>query len=124
MFDIRPSHSILSPARIRLAAQARILAARKLPFITVRVYGPDDEVRIDTTIGGYIGDISSNIVYDLEPDKGRWPGNRDQSGPPQAEWITGIEDLMDERTPPNDRSRERSWAGVCEYEYDGDVVQN
>lgn len=111
-FDSKPSSSTLTPMKTRLAAQARILAARKAPFLTVRVYDSEGKLRIDTAIGGFIGDIKSNITYDLEPDKGRWPGNRDQNGPPQPEWITGIEDLADERTPSNGRSCER-FRGNC-----------
>lgn len=112
IFDSSPSPSTLSPANSRLAAQARLLAARKAPFMNVRVYDPEGEIRIDTDIGGFLGDINSSILYSLTPDKGRWPGNRDQSGPPQPEWITGIEDLVDERTPSGDRSCERFW-GNC-----------
>ncbi|KAF2633676.1 hypothetical protein BU25DRAFT_10778 [Macroventuria anomochaeta] len=123
IFDSSPSSSALTPLKTRLAAQARILAARKTPFVTVRVYDPEGEVCIDTAIGGFIGDIKSNIVYDLKPDASRWPGNRDQSGPPQPEWITGIEDLVDERTPPNDRSRERYW-GDCGHRVGGRVGRN
>lgn len=122
-FDTSPSSSVLTPSKTRLAAQARILAARKMPFVTVRVFDPEGEVRIDTAIGGFLGDIKSNIVYDLKPDASRWPGNGDQSGPPQPEWITGIEDLADERTPPNDRSRERYW-GICGHRVGGRVGCN
>ncbi|KZM22926.1 hypothetical protein ST47_g5928 [Ascochyta rabiei] len=123
VFDSGPSSSALTPSKTRLAAQARILAARKRPSTAVRVYDPEGEVRIDTAIGGFLGDIKSNIIYDLKPDKSRWPGNRDQSGPPQSEWIVGIEDLVDERTPPSGRSRERSW-GNCGHLVGGRVGCN
>lgn len=117
-FDIGPSSSILSPSKARLAAQARLIAARKVPLITVRVYDPDGEICIDTGIGGFIGDLNSKIVYDLKPDASRWPGNRDQSGPPQPEWTTGIEDLVDERTASSDRSSEKHW-GQCGHRVGG-----
>ncbi|KAF9697174.1 hypothetical protein EKO04_004814 [Ascochyta lentis] len=117
------SSSVLTTVKTRLAAQARILAARNRPSTIVRVYGPDGEVRIDTAIGGFLGDIKSNIIYELKPDKSRWPGNRDQSGPPQPEWIVGIEDLLDERTPPCEKLRERSW-GNCGHLVGGRVGCN
>lgn len=122
-FDNSSSSLALTPAKVRFAAQARILAARRTPFITVRVYDPEGEIRIDTAMGGYVGDINSKIIYDLKPDKSRWPGKRDQRGPPQSEWITGIEDLTDERTPPNGRSRERFW-GDCRHLIGGRVGCN
>jgi hypothetical protein len=123
IFDGSSSSSSSTPSKTRLAAQARILAARKAPFVIVRVYDPEGEVRIDTAIGGFVGDIKSNIVYDVKPDASRWPGSRDQSGPPQPEWITGIEDLADERTPPNDRPREQYW-GNCGHRIGGRVGYN
>lgn len=110
--DLSPSTSAVTPSKSRLAAQARILAARKTPLIAVRVYDPEGEICIDTGIGGYLGDFKSNIMYDLEPDASRWPGNRDQSGPPQPEWITGIEDLTDERTGVSDKISARD-RGSC-----------
>ncbi|KAJ8114193.1 hypothetical protein OPT61_g3873 [Boeremia exigua] len=116
--DTSPSSSALSPSKARLAAQARILAARKVPLVTVRVQDPEGVVRIDTGIGGFIGDIKSNVSYDLRPDASRWPGSRDQSGPPQPEWTTGIEDLVDERTAPDDRAREWHW-GSCGHRIGG-----
>lgn len=123
LFDTGPSSLALSPSKARVAAQARLLAARKVPLITVRVHNPEGEVCIDTGIGGFIGDLQSNIVYDLEPDTSRWPGNRDQSGPPQPEWTTGIEDLVDERTASSDRSYERHW-GSCGHRLGGRKGRN
>ncbi|KAH6616558.1 hypothetical protein C7974DRAFT_47172 [Boeremia exigua] len=106
------SSPALQPSKARLAAQARIIAARKTPLVTLRVYDPEGEIHLESGIGGFIGDIKSNILYDLKPDASRWPGSRDQSGPPQPEWTTGIEDLVDERTAPNDEARER-YRGEC-----------
>ncbi|KAF3049731.1 hypothetical protein E8E11_000434 [Didymella keratinophila] len=111
-FGLSLPSSAATPSKSRLTAQARLLAARKTPLVTVRVYDPEGEICIDTGIGGYLGDIKSDIVYDLEPDASRWPGNRDQSGPPQPEWITGVEDLTDERTGAHDKTCERHW-GSC-----------
>lgn len=115
--------SVLTPSKTRLAAQARIIAARKDAIVTVRVYDPEGDIRIDTAIGGFIGDIKSKIVYDLKPDASRWPGNLDQSGPPQPEWTTGIEDLVDERPHLNDRSRER-FRGDCGHLIGGRTGKN
>lgn len=119
-FEFSPTSSTFTPSKSRLAAQARILAARKTPLITVRVYDPEGEMCIDTGIGGYLGDIKSSIMYDLKPDSSRWPGNLDQSGPPQPEWITGIEDLTDERTGTQDKPCERHW-GSCGHRVGGRV---
>ena len=123
VFNTSSSSSALTPLKTRLAAQARILAARKAPLTTVRVYDPEGEICIDTAIGGFIGDIKSKIIYDLKPDASRWPGSRDQSGPPQPEWTTGIEDLVDERTALNDRLRERH-RGNCGHRVGGRVGCN
>lgn len=119
-FDLGPCSSAITPSKTRLAAQARILAARKNPLVVVRVYDPEGNVRIDTAIGGYLGDVKSNIMYDLKPDANRWPGSRDQTGPPQPEWITGIEDLADERTVVYDRTHQRHW-GNCGHRVGGRV---
>lgn len=122
-FDTNLPPSTLSPSKIRITAQARILAARKVPLMQVRVYDPEGEICIDSGIGGYIGDLKSNIVYDLAPDASRWPGNLDQSGPPQPEWTVGIEDLVDERTAPSEWVRERLW-GSCGHRVGGRVGIN
>lgn len=118
--EFSPSSSDFMPSKSRLAAQARIFAARKTPLITVRVYNPEGKVCIDTGIGGYLGDVKSSITYDLKPDASRWPGNRDQTGPPQPEWITGIEDLTDERTAAQDKACEQHW-GSCGHRVGGRV---
>jgi hypothetical protein len=117
-FDTTSTSSALLPSKTRLAAQARILAARKVPLMVVRVYDPEGELCINSTTGGFIGDLKSNIVYEVKPDGSRWPGNRDQSGPPQPEWTAGIEDLADERTAPNDRLH-RSYWGSCGHRLGG-----
>lgn len=117
-FDITPASSALLPSKTRLAAQARILAARKVPLMMVRVYDPEGELCISSATGGFIGDLRSNIVYEVKPDGSRWPGNRDQSGPPQPEWTAGIEDLVNERTDPNGRSHRLYW-GSCGHRLGG-----
>lgn len=108
-FDTTSASSALLPSKTRLAAQARILAARKVPLMKILVYDPEGELYINSATGGFMGDLGSDIVYEVKPDRSRWPGNRDQSGPPQPEWTAGIEDLVDERTAPNDRSHRLYW---------------
>ena len=118
IFDTTSASSALLPSKTRLAAQARILTARKVPLFMVRVYDTEGELCTESAIGGFIGDLRSNIVYEVKPDRSRWPGNREQSGPPQPEWTAGIEDLVDERTAPNDRSHRLHW-GSCGHRLGG-----
>lgn len=82
------------PARSRFAAQARVLAARKDPYLVIRVINPDNIVQSEETIGGFLGDLKSRIRYDLKPDQEREAmDDEDESA---HEWITGIDDVMGE----------------------------
>ncbi|OAG08107.1 uncharacterized protein CC84DRAFT_1086404 [Paraphaeosphaeria sporulosa] len=83
-----------TPARSRLAAHARILCARENPAVAVRVTDPEDNVRVETNIGGFLGDLRSNITYDLKPDRNREAVDEDEEY--VHEWITGIDDVMGE----------------------------
>jgi hypothetical protein len=77
--------SSLTPLRSRLAAQTRILTARKNAAMIVRVYDPEGVVRLNKVIGGYVGQVGSKIKYDLRADGG---------SAERSEWITGIDDLV------------------------------
>ncbi|KAL5418301.1 hypothetical protein PMIN04_007344 [Paraphaeosphaeria minitans] len=83
-----------TPARSRLAAHARILSARDNPAVVFRVTDPEDNVRVETNIGGYLGDLRSNITYELKPDRNRVAVDEDEKY--VHEWITGIDDIMGE----------------------------
>lgn len=89
-----PTLQPLSPVRSRLAAQSRILAAKKDAFITVRVFDPQGEVQINRVIGGHIGRLDSPISYVLRADPGCDTGDARGKGWEQCEWITGISDLV------------------------------
>jgi hypothetical protein len=80
-----PSIPPSSPLRSRLAAQSRILAARKKAAMMVCVYDPEGMVRLKKVIGGYVGQVDSKIKYDLRADGG---------SAERSEWITGIDDLV------------------------------
>jgi hypothetical protein len=71
--------------RSRLAAQSRILAARKNAAMTIRVFDPEGEVRANKVIGGHVGRLDSKITYDLVADT-------ETAG--QSGWITGMSDLV------------------------------
>ncbi|KAF2444847.1 hypothetical protein P171DRAFT_412723 [Karstenula rhodostoma CBS 690.94] len=77
-----------TPTSSRLAAHARILGAREMPAVAVRVMDPEDNVRVETNIGGFLGDLHSSITYDLKPDRHRGAVDEDEEG--VHEWITGI----------------------------------
>ncbi|KAF2788635.1 hypothetical protein K505DRAFT_341931 [Melanomma pulvis-pyrius CBS 109.77] len=90
--------TLLSPSCSRAAAEARILAARKQPFMTVRVTDPKGGVRVDSTIGGFLGRIDSKIAYEVRPDRsavGETDGEvgRDGCG---NKWIVGAADMVDQ----------------------------
>ena len=100
-FAPRTAPSSLTPLRSRLAAQSRILAARKNTAMTVRVYDPEGEVRLNKVIGGHIGHVGSKMTYDLKADR---------SSLERTEWITGIDDLVG---AGEDKGKERTGRGGC-----------
>lgn len=54
----------------RLAAQARLEAARKVPRIEFNVEDEDGVMVESMGLAGYMGDVSSRIAYSLSPDRG------------------------------------------------------
>lgn len=99
------SHESLTPMRSRLAAQSRILAARKKMFMTLRVYNPEGVLRLEKNIGGFMGQVGSKITYELRAPRSG------MNCPERSEWIAGVEDLVGEMEGA-DEERERS-RGVC-----------
>lgn len=93
-----PQEAAFTPSRSRLAAQSRLLAARKQPFVSFKVTDPNGVVRINKTITGFLGDLRSNITYDLRPDRNRISsgGYNDGDDEEVNEWITGIGDIAGE----------------------------
>lgn len=90
-----------APTRSRLATEARILAARKNAFVTIRVYDPSDELQVDKEFGGYVGQLHSQITYDVKADNGRTFGAAIDANEDRNEWITNVEDLAYERDAEN-----------------------
>lgn len=85
----------LTPMRSRLAAQARIIAAKKNAYITMRVYDPDGILRVEQDIGGFMGQIGSKITYDLEADRSRLgQGLVGIDDSERSQWLTGIDDVV------------------------------
>lgn len=78
------AQSELTPKRSRLAAQARIVAARHDAGVSFRLFDPEGELRVEKAIGGYIGQIGSMIEYNLKADRDEYCQT----------WITGVHDLM------------------------------
>ncbi|CAO2647905.1 Nn.00g088270.m01.CDS01 [Neocucurbitaria sp. VM-36] len=100
----------LTPLRSRLAAQSRIIAAKKNTYMTVRVYDPERVLRLEKELGGFMGQIGSKITYDLTADRSR--SDQDLVGIDDAErnlWITGIEDLVG-GTDDADAAHDRFWS--------------
>jgi hypothetical protein len=98
-----PLIATLNPARSRLAAQSRILAARKQPLMEFKVTDPTGELRVDRAINGYLGDLKSQITYVLQPDRDRvttgggscWD-DEEEEDEGVNQWITGVADVMGE----------------------------
>lgn len=82
------SDRLRAPERSRLAAQARIVAARKGASMAVRVYSPDGNLSIEKAIGGFLGRLDSRIIYDLGIDRSHCPGTEARD-----EWLASVEDL-------------------------------
>jgi hypothetical protein len=112
------SHSALTPARSRLAAQSRILAARKEALMTVRVFDPNGDLQINKVIRGFVGDVKSRITYELRADRGRVLGGLTDEASDRNEWITNIEDLVDDAHIAGQDSHVQSW-GSCGHRLSG-----
>jgi hypothetical protein len=65
--------------------------------MTVRVYDPSDELQVNKVFGGYVGQVSSRITYDVRADKGRAFGAAVDNDEERNEWITGVDDLVCEQ---------------------------
>jgi hypothetical protein len=83
----------LAPIRSRLAAQARILAARKKALMTVRVYDPAGALKTNRVVGGFIGQVNSQITYELRADRGRVAAAIGDTSE-QNQWIVNVEDFV------------------------------
>jgi hypothetical protein len=79
-----------TPTLSRLAAQARIMAARKNTLMTVRVYDPNNKIKDNRMIRDFIGQVDSRITYDLRADRRRLYAAVTDDGEEQNEWITNI----------------------------------
>ena len=117
------SQDVLTPARSRLAAQSRILAARKNALMTVRVYDPSGDLKINKVVGGYLGQVGSQITCDLRADRGRTLGSVIGDSEERNQWITNIEDVVGEIDPDDGESRERS-LGSCGHRLSERVGRN
>jgi hypothetical protein len=117
------SQRVLTPARSRLAAQARILAARKKPLATLRVYDCDSELKVDTVFGGFIGSVSSQITYDLKTDRGRMLGGVIDDTDERNQWIVNIEDVLGEAESDQIQSLGRVWTN-CGHRHGNRVGRN
>ncbi|KAH7088249.1 hypothetical protein FB567DRAFT_620591 [Paraphoma chrysanthemicola] len=104
------SQSALTPARSRLAAQSRILAARKDSLMTVRVFDPNGNLQINKVIRGFVGDVRSQITYELRADRGRTLGGFSDEASDRNEWITNIEDLAGDMQAGGQDLRAQSWS--------------
>lgn len=92
VFSPSTPDAILGPMRSRLAAQSRILAARKEPGMAVRVIDPEGEVCVNKVFGSYVGHVGSNITYELRPQ--RWVVR-------QNAWMTEMEAVAGCRAADN-----------------------
>ncbi|PSN66820.1 hypothetical protein BS50DRAFT_493135, partial [Corynespora cassiicola Philippines] len=95
---LMPLLQSLTPTRSRLAAQARIQAARRDPAFRIRVFDPRDVLRVERRVGGFVGEVGSRVTYEVRPDRarvggavasceGQWEG---------GEWVLGIGDVVGE----------------------------
>ncbi|KAI9171515.1 hypothetical protein HJFPF1_01000 [Paramyrothecium foliicola] len=81
----------------RLAAQARLEAAREQPLFSVNVTTEEGDTAAAFSIGGYMGTIGSQVEYYLHPD----PGSSDEKG-----GLVDIRDLGEDNGESLSGSRE------------------
>jgi hypothetical protein len=114
-----PLIATLTPARSRLAAQSRILAARKQTLMEFKVTDPTGDLRVDKAITGYLGDLRSRITYVLRSDQHKvvtvnrswWDDEEEEEENEEVnQWITGIEDVV----RGSDRATGRGY-GACRH---------
>jgi hypothetical protein len=110
----------LRPSRSRLTAEARILSARDISSTSITIHDPNGQLATCSTIRGYIGDINSRIVYDLQADRNRdAEQEEDRDGGMEHQWITSLGDVMGER----EVAGKKNW-GKCGHKVDGRVGGN
>jgi hypothetical protein len=83
----------LSPSASRAAAQSRIFAARKTPFITIRVIDPDGSICVEKKFGEFIGRLDSNIKYELRSDRIRMAEDEGEVDECGNKWLVGMGDF-------------------------------
>jgi len=114
----KSSNVVATPAESQLAAYRRILAARRKPRMRIRVTDPEGELCWRETIGNFLGDVASNITYDLRPDRIRTTGGggwEERDGEDGAhDWITSIDDVLGEWEVVDG-----GWRGRCRHSTDG-----
>jgi hypothetical protein len=59
-----------------------------------KIVDPLQHLRLEKTIGGFLGNLKSEIVYDLRPDRNREAA--DEYDEDAHEWLTGIDDITGE----------------------------
>lgn len=121
MLPSSPAQAMLTPTRSRLEAQARILAARKNARMKVRLYNPSNDAQSNRAIGGFVGQVGSQITYDLRPDRRRMCDTIAENGEEQNEWITNIEDLVEEQDLSGSGTRKKLW-NECGHRVTGKTV--
>ncbi|KAF3769333.1 hypothetical protein M406DRAFT_249805 [Cryphonectria parasitica EP155] len=82
---IDPSAAGSDLHQARLAAQARLEAARRLPRIEVNIQDEDGVIIESSGLAAYIGDVTSRITYLLTPDHG---GTDERGG------LVGVAELL------------------------------
>ncbi|KAF2263718.1 hypothetical protein CC78DRAFT_603238 [Lojkania enalia] len=90
-----PSNAI-TPAHSRLAAQNRILAARRKPVFLINIIDPEDNVVATKTIYGFLGQLDSRISYEVKPDRQRMVGAGVGNEGGVNGWLMGVADVMGE----------------------------
>ena len=71
--------------------------------MVVRVIDPEGNAGVDRVFGSYIGDLRSEIMYELKPDEGI-------VGP--TGWVMDMNDLMSCRAEGDEDALECTW-GPC-----------
>jgi hypothetical protein len=100
-----------APTRSRIAAQARILAARKAALMKIRVYDPNGNLQINKAVRGFVGRIDSQIIYELGADRGCISGAADNASE-QNQWIVNVEDFLDGQVYASTEARDKLF-GSC-----------
>ncbi|KAH6545739.1 hypothetical protein HBI81_008770 [Parastagonospora nodorum] len=121
MTPTSPAQAMLTPTRSRLEAQARILAARKNARMKVRLYNSSNDAQSNRAIGGFVGQVGSQITYDLRPDRRRMCDAVAEDGEERNEWITNIEDLVEEQDLSGSGTRRKLW-NECGHRVRGKTV--